>query len=78
MRITENKESRALVNIIGIPSLVFVIWHPNFLDTPILGIFILLFGLIQCSIYEKSRSLIPLLVIHLLVNSIGAASSHYL
>ena len=59
-------------------SLVFVIWHPNFLDTPILGSFILLFGLIQCSIYEKSRSLIPLLVIHLLVNSIGAASSHYL
>ena len=54
---------------ITISSFLFTIWHPqSYYDSCIVAIPILLFGIIQCLLLEKLRSVIPLVIIHAVSN----------
>jgi phosphatidate cytidylyltransferase len=54
MRIIENKQSRTLVNVVGIPSLLFVIWQGGYWFA---GVFtgLILFGAVELSVLARQQ-----------------------
>lgn len=54
---------------VTISSFLFTIWHPQlYYDSCIVTIPIFLFGIIQCLLLERLRSIIPLVIIHAVAN----------
>lgn len=69
---------------VGVPagiilsSLVFVIWHPLIIETPIMAAYILVCGLIECTVFERLKSLVPAVLVHIMINLTILFSSQYL
>ena len=59
-------------------SLVFVVWHPPIIETPIMAAYIFVCGLIECTVFERLKSLVPAIVVHIMINLAILFSSHYL
>ena len=56
MAVTQNKKSRTLVNIIGIPSLLFVIWQGSYWFLGLFVILILVAALELVNLSKKQKS----------------------
>ena len=59
-------------------SLVFVVWHPPIIETPIMAAYIFVCGLIECTVFERLKSLVPAIVVHIMINLAILFFSHYL
>lgn len=56
---------------IFLSSLIYVLWHYlKVVQAPILSVPIFLGAVIKCMIYEKSRSLVPPIIVHSMSNSV--------
>ena len=60
-----------------VSSLIFLAWHTQIVKDPVLIGPILLLGVLECQILEKARSLLPLMIIHSIVNVVTAMLSNY-
>ena len=54
---------------IFLSSILFTLYHvQNIIQEPTSSIFLLFFGLVFCLVYEKSKSLLPAIILHAIIN----------